>query len=96
MQSERLEKMNEELKEPERELEIYQGQQTIFGKASKRLGIVDEILKRNKQIKSIQDMYQNGIKEVKKSLEKRLDILYEETLSNAEHNSVRGEVEKLI
>jgi len=53
-------------------------------------------LKRNKQIKSIQDMYQNGIKEVKKSLEKRLDILYEETLSNAEHNSVRGEVEKLI
>lgn len=90
------EKMNEELKEPERELEIYQGQQTIFGKASKRLGIVDEILKRNKQIKSIQDMYQNGIKEVKKSLEKRLDILYEETLSNAEHNSVRGEVEKLI
>lgn len=41
-------------------------------------------------------MYQNGIKEVKKSLEKRLDILYEETLSNAEHNGVRGEVEKLI
>ena len=90
------EKMNEELKEPERELEIYQGQQTIFGKASKRLGIVDEISKRSKQIKSIQDMYQNGIKEVKKALEKRLDILYEETLSNAEHNGVRGEVEKLI
>ncbi|MBD9181052.1 MAG: restriction endonuclease [Roseburia intestinalis] len=91
------EKMKEELKKPEKELKFYQEQETIFGKqSSKRLGITDEISTRTKQIKSIQNIYQKGIKNAKISMQKRLDILYEETLACAEHNGVKSEVEQEI
>ena len=91
------EKMEEELKEPEKELKLYQEQQTIFGKqSSKRLGITDEISTRTKQIKVIQDTYQKGSKNIKISMQKRLDALYEETLAYAEHNGVKSEVEQKI
>ena len=91
------EKMEEELKKPEKELKLYQEQETIFGKqSSKRLGITDEISTRTKQIKAIQDTYQKGIKNVKISTQKRLDVLYDETLVYAEHNGVKSEVEREI
>lgn len=87
------EKMDEELAEPQKELQRNQILQTSMGKkSSKNLGITDIITAINKQIKKVQDGCQKSIVITKKSAQKELDYLYAQILKEAEKGGVREAV----
>ena len=91
------EKTDEELAEPQKELQRNQILQTSMGKkVSKNLGITDTITAINKQIKKVQDGCQKSIVITKKSAQKELDYLYAQILKEAEKGGVREAVSNRI